>query len=90
MARLRSGWPLCEREANTLANDAFMSIAVVVSPHWAPGRGLPGRPDAVTDLLSALPVPRPALQVSKRDDHDLAGPNAVDDLVRKTGRDASE
>ncbi len=41
-------------------------------------------PYTVTDLLSVLPVSRAALQVSKRDDDDLAVAKAVDDLVGET------
>jgi len=46
-------------------------------------------PHILSDLSSLLPVPRPALQVGKRDDDDSAGPNAVDDLVGESGHEQS-
>ena len=43
------------RGLKTMATDAFMSIAVVVSPHWAPGEAyLAGRRKAKADKVARV------------------------------------
>ena len=44
-------------------------------------------PARAKPILRCLQYPGPALQVGKRDDNDLVGANAVDDLVRETGHE---
>jgi len=54
------------RGIKRLATDAFMNIAVAVSPHWAPGEAyLAGRRKAKADRLAARTTAKPG-----RDGHE--------------------
>jgi len=78
-------------ESSCAAGDASRSLGGSIDEHESGTRQelehgtqhVP-RTDGLTELHSVLPVPRPALQMSQRDDNDLVRAHAVQQLASET------